>query len=93
MNRQTAAEFEGRVQPWGNSLGLRITKAVSELAHLEKGALVSIEVTGEGLVIRRKAIQTGAREPYSEAELLAGLTAYLAHADELPSLIPGEQGD
>ncbi|OGT91395.1 MAG: hypothetical protein A2286_09065 [Gammaproteobacteria bacterium RIFOXYA12_FULL_61_12] len=93
MNRQPAAEFEGKVQPWGNSLGLRITKAVSELAHLEKGAQVSIEVTEEGLVIRRKAPRRGGLAPYSEAELLEGLTPHRAHADELLSLLAGERGD
>jgi antitoxin MazE len=87
------AEFEGTVQPWGNSLGLRITRAVSELAQLDKGTRVSIEVTADGLVIRRKLAARRAPLPYTEADLLKGLTPLTAHADELPSLVAAEHGD
>jgi antitoxin MazE len=93
MSTRGTAEFESTVQPWGNSLGLRITRAVSELAHLDKGTRVSIEVTADGLVIRRKlAAKQRAPLPYTEADLLKGLTPLTAHADELPSLVAAEHG-
>jgi antitoxin MazE len=92
MVNQTTLTFEGTVQPWGNSLGLRITRAISELAHLEKGARVSIEITDEGVLIRRKTVEPKRALPWTEADLLKGLTPHTAHADELPKLTPGEYG-
>jgi antitoxin MazE len=91
MSAPSTARFEGVVQTWGNSLGLRITRPISELARLPKGAKVSIEITEEGLVIRRQRQETPSRLPFSEAMLLEGLTPYRAHADELPSLLASEQ--
>jgi antitoxin MazE len=81
--------FEGTVQQWGNSLGLRITRAVCELAQIRKGTRVRMEVTEEGLLVR--PVVDDART-YSEKELLAGMTPYSAHADELPDLLETEQG-
>ncbi len=92
MSARPIVKFEGTVQSWGNSLGLRITRAVSELAHLKKGAQVSIEVTGEGLLVRRKVSKARTRLPYSEAMLLEGLTPHTAHADELPTLTVRKHG-
>ena len=57
MPKPSAKTFEARVQPWGNSMGLRLTRAVHDLA---------------------------------EHELLASLTPYTAHADELPQLLAQE---
>ncbi len=91
MRASSPVRFEGVVQPWGNSLGLRITRPVSELANLKKGAKVTIEVTEEGLLIRRQPPEHLQRLPFSEAMLLQGLTPYTAHADELPTLIVSEQ--
>jgi len=88
------ATFEGTVQPWGNSLGLRITRPMGELAHLTKGSKVEIEITDQGLLVRpAKKKPTRLELPYSEAELVSGLTAAKAHADELPTLLPTETGE
>ena len=82
--------FEGRIQTWGNSMGLRITRAVSEAARLQKGAIVTMELTEDGLLIRPKksTSKTG-----TENELLEGMTPYTAHADELPELLSHEYPD
>jgi antitoxin component of MazEF toxin-antitoxin module len=37
----TNLHFETVIQPWGNSLGLRITRALSDAAHLERGTVVT----------------------------------------------------
>ena len=86
-NRKSTLHFEGRIQPWGNSMGLRITRAVSEAARLEKGALVTMELTDDGLLIRPKEAPG---KVWSEDELLDGITPYTAHADELPVLASHE---
>jgi len=87
------ARFEATIQPWGNSLGLRITKSISDLAQIGKGAKVTVEVTNNGLVIKKKIVKKTFRIPYSEAELLKGMTPGKAHADELLSLLTTELGE
>jgi antitoxin MazE len=88
------AKFEGTIQPWGNSLGLRITRPMGELAHLAKGSKVEIEITEKGLLVKPTAKKRGRLElPYSESELVRGLTPAKAHADELPTLLSSETGE
>lgn len=79
--------FEATIQPWGNSMGLRLTRAVRELAQLEAGSSVILEVTDEGVLIRKKSPPVQA---WSEEELLKDLTPHTAHADELPVLLGHE---
>ena len=87
------AKFEGTIQPWGNSLGLRITRPMADLAHLAKGSKVEIEITEEGIIVKPIEKSRICLElPYSEAELVRGLTPSKAHADELPALISSETG-
>jgi len=87
------ARFEGTVQPWGNSLGIRITRAMSDMAQIGRGDKVSIEITENGMVISRKKAVKRIKLPYTEADLLAGMTPHRAHADELPSMLNHEVGD
>lgn len=89
QQKKPAKTFEARIQPWGNSMGLRLTRAVRELAQLEAGSPVTLEVTTEGLLIRRKV---PAAKSWTEAELIASLTPHTAHADELPRLLSHETG-
>jgi len=88
------AKFEGTIQPWGNSLGLRITRPMGDLAHLSKGSKVDIEITEQGLTVKPKSTTGKKLElPYTEAELIKGLTSKKAHADELPSMLSSEVGE
>lgn len=93
MSVSAKAKFEGTVQPWGNSLGIRITRPMSDMAHLGRGDKVSIEITEDGMIISRKKTLNPIKLPYSEDDLLVGMTSYKAHADELPSLLEHEIGD
>jgi len=89
-----SVRFEATIQPWGNSLGLRITHPMSEMAHLKRGAEVWVEVSEEGLVVRPKEkVWRKVRFPYSEADLLMGMTPEKVHADELAVLTAKEIGD
>lgn len=87
------AKFITTIQPWGNSLGLRITRPLGDMAHLKKGARVTIEVLNEGLLVKA-AVPSKKRFklPYTEAELVRGLTPLKAHADELPIPLSTELG-
>lgn len=93
MTASAKAKFEGTVQPWGNSLGIRITRAMSDMAHIGRGDKVSIEITETGMVISRKKAAKRFNLPYTEADLIAGMTPHRAHADELPSMLEQEAGD
>ena len=92
MSASAKARFEGTVQPWGNSLGLRITRAMSDMAHIGRGDKVSIEITEDGMVITRNKEVKRISLPYTEADLIAGMTPHKAHADELPTMLDHEIG-
>lgn len=87
--------FEATIQPWGNSLGLRITRALSEVAHLERGTVVTVAVVDGGLLVKPSVKARSERPalPYSEADLIKGMTPARAHADELPQAIASELGE
>ncbi|NEX17057.1 MAG: hypothetical protein C1943_10610 [Halochromatium sp.] len=74
-------------------MGIRITRPIGHLARLGKGDKVAIEVTEEGLLITRKEAEKPSRLPYTEADLIAGMTPEKAHADELPTLLGHELGE
>jgi antitoxin MazE len=86
-------KLEATIQPWGNSLGLRITRPMCELAGLSRGDRVLVEVTEHGLSVRRMPQRRQFEPPLAEEELLEGMTPYAAHADELRPLLPSEIGD
>lgn len=90
MPSSTKAKFEATIQPWGNSLGLRITRPMCQLAHLGRGDKVTVEVTDKGLSIRRKNDRKRLGFPFSESDLLEGLTPHTAHTEELPVLLNSE---
>lgn len=43
------------IQKWGNSLAVRIPKAVSEAAHLQENTSVDILVENDKIIIQRAA--------------------------------------
>lgn len=86
-------KLEATIQPWGNSLGLRITRPMCELAQLSRGDTVLVEVNEHGLSVRRMPQRKKSDVPFSEEELLEGMTSYSAHADELCPLLPSEIED
>jgi antitoxin MazE len=67
--------METLVSRWGNSLGLRIPKALAVEAGLSPGDAVRIDRTSEGLVIKK----VRPRPKVSLAELLSRVTADNRH--------------
>lgn len=43
-----------QVQRWGNSLGIRIPKALAIQAGIEEGAMIEFEIEDGKLIIKRK---------------------------------------
>ncbi len=64
-----------QVSKWGNSLGVRIPKAIAKEAGLSEGATVEVKVSGRNLVV------APARREYRLEELVAGITAKNRHAE------------
>ena len=75
---------ETEIKKWGNSLALRVTRAMAELPQFEHGTPVTADIDTEGFVVRRAVGSLRPfRFPESEAALLAGITSENAHADLL----------
>ncbi|MCL2899847.1 AbrB/MazE/SpoVT family DNA-binding domain-containing protein [Brenneria tiliae] len=73
------------LQKWGNSIALRLSGNLKTIPNFEVGDTVDIEISEKGLIIQ-KAMKRQLRE----ADLLAWLSAYSAHADELAAPSDGE---
>lgn len=43
-----------QVQKWGNSLGIRIPKAIAVQAGIEEGTMIEFHIEGEQIIIKRK---------------------------------------
>lgn len=85
MNLQTT------IKKWGNSLALRLSGPMSSLPYLKENAVVMVHATDEGFEV--KPAKNNKRLPFSESELLEGLTAKRAHADEVVQLSKKELGE
>ena len=71
-----------KVQKWGNSLALRIPKALAIEANIASGSTVEMSLSNGGLKIKPVEDQE-----YTLDELLSGITAENIH-DEVSTGIP-----
>lgn len=72
-----------KILKWGNGLALRLAGVVREIPHFKEGMAVDILVSEEGLTIKKSEVQKKKCFPFTEAQLLKGLSPKLAHADLL----------
>jgi len=66
------------VQKWGNSLGIRVPKAVAEQVNLANGTQIEFDTTGGVLTIRPKRRR---RKKYKLSELLAKVKGPSPHRE------------
>jgi antitoxin MazE len=66
-----------RVQRWGNSLGLRIPKALAEEAAIANGSIVEVRADEKGRLIVEVVLDAS----YTLDELLAGVTDENLHRE------------
>lgn len=76
----------------GNSLGSIIPAPVVRQLALVEGAEMDVQVK-EGAIVLTPLTPALKPLPFSEAELLSGLKAFNAHADELATPLPSEWGN
>jgi antitoxin MazE len=67
--------LRARIAKWGNSLGVRIPKAVAKEVGLDEGTDVDVRVSGKNLVL------APAHREYSLQELVAGITPKNRHRE------------
>lgn len=85
-------KVQTQIQKWGNSLALRLTGAIKTIPHFEENMIVEVVINEKGIqVFPSKTKQK--KLPYTEEQLLKGLTAITAHADELADISDIERGE
>jgi antitoxin MazE len=72
---------ESKVQKWGNGLAIRIAGVMRDIPHFHEGTLIEVEVTEQGLMIKKLPSPTPVR--FTEEQLLADLTPHQAFSDLL----------
>ena len=80
------------IQQWGNSLAIRLSGLLRSIPHLEAGMKVDIQISDEELRIRPIRDKKRRHWPFTEAELLADLSAENIHADLLAAPTRSELG-
>ena len=64
------------VTKWGNSLAVRIPRALAEQVQIQEGSDVSLSISGDSIVITPRK-----RKKYTLDELLEGMTAEKFHSE------------
>lgn len=85
--------MQSEIKRWGNSAAVRLPTRILAQAKLDISSPISIAVKAGRIVI--EAVQEAPRKvklPFSEADLLKGLDAHGAHADELAHPSANEMG-
>lgn len=67
------------VQKWGNSLGIRLPKAIAEQVNLENGTEVEFDTADGVLTIR--PVRRRRRSKYKLSELLARMKPHQRHGE------------
>lgn len=80
-----AQVVRAKIQRWGNGLGLRVAGLIRDIPHFTPDTAVEVEVFADGFTVRR-AKQVPRKLPYSENELLEGLTSETMQAELLAPL-------
>lgn len=85
--------MQSEIKRWGNSAAVRLSSKILAQAKLDVSSAISIDVKAGRIVI--EAAQKAPRKvnlPFSEDDLLKGLDAHGAHADELAQPSATEMG-
>ena len=73
--------MQSQVQKWGNSLALRIPKALAAQTQLDQGTPVEMKVENGALVIKPVESQPKRKRKYKLEELLAQVTPENIHPE------------
>ena len=82
-----------KIQRWGNGLALRVSGAMRDIPRFRAGTEVEVEIHDNGFTVRERKPESYVSLPFSEEELLEGLTWESAHGDALAEPLPDETGE
>ncbi|PFG52303.1 antitoxin MazE [Marinobacter sp. LV10R520-4] len=85
--------MQSEVKRWGNSAAVRLSSKILAQARLDVSSPIRIDVKAGKIVI--EAVEKASHKinlPFSEADLLVGLDAHGAHADEIAEPSAAEMG-
>ena len=77
-----AQVVQAKIQRWGNGLGLRVAGLMRDIPHFTPDSAVEVEIFEDGFTVRRVK-QARRNLPFSENELLEGLTSDTVQAELL----------
>jgi len=85
--------MQSEIKRWGNSAAIRVPSKILAQAKLGVSSAINIEVK-EGKIVIEAAAKAPRKVnlPFSEADLLKGLDAHGAHADEIAQPTATEMG-
>lgn len=85
--------MQSEIKRWGNSAAVRLSSKILAQAKLEVSSPISIDVKAGKIVIEAAQKAPGrVNLPFSESDLLKGLDAHGAHADEIAQPTATEMG-
>lgn len=79
-----------KIQKWGNGLALRVSGSMRDIPHFEEGTEVEVEIFEEGFSVKKSSLKLNKLFPYTESQLLEGLTRETSHADALANPLSNE---
>ena len=85
--------IQAKIQRWGNGLALRVAGVMRDIPQFQEGMEVEVDIDEEGFTVKKAALIKKVRLPFSESQLLDGLTPGLAHADSLITPSADELGE
>lgn len=85
-------KVEASIQKWGNGLALRVSGVIRDIPHFEEGMQVIVDVNEEGFTVKKIDQAPKREKKFTEKDLLKGMTAYTAHADEVAEIDDKEWG-
>lgn len=83
---------KGKIQKWGNGLGLRVSGPIRDIPQFANGTPIDIEIFEDGFTVR-KAHRDNTNLIFSEAELLEGLGPETSQAELLVTPSDVEWGE
>jgi len=85
-------KVQATIQKWGNSLALRLTGPLKTMPGFRENMLVEVDINKNGLKVQ-PVKRHKKKLPFSEKNLLRGLSAKKAHADEVALINDMEIGE
>ena len=87
---KNATIVQTKVQKWGNGLAIRISGVMRDIPHFSVNMPIEVEVSDEGLKIKKCLPKKCLKLPFTEKILLKDMTPQKAHADLIATPLDSE---